>query len=58
MTEELKNKIELLEEKVDLLTQKVNEVVSCLEDNELFRKTAIDYVYPEEQKEEETPEEN
>ena len=52
MTEE-KTKVEVLEEKVEVLTQKLNEVVSCLEDNKLSRKVAVDYIYPEEEKEEE-----
>ena len=57
MTEELKNKVELLEVKVDSLTQKVNELVSCLEDNELYRKVSVDYIYPEKKEEEEGEEE-
>ncbi len=57
MTEELKNKIEALESKVESLTQKVNEVVACLEENSLYRKTNVDYLYPEGKEEEETPEE-
>jgi len=59
MTEELKKAVEVLEVKVEALTQKVNELVSCLEDNELYSKVAVDYIYPEGQQEEgeEEPEE-
>lgn len=53
MTKELKESIELLEKKVELINQKVNELVLCLEDNELFRKVAVDYIYPDEEKEKE-----
>lgn len=62
MTED-KTKIEVLEEKVEILTEKLNEVISCLEDNELTRKLGVDYLYPEgeeenaEESEEETPSE-
>lgn len=57
MTEELNAKIEILEGKVELLTQKLNEVISCLEDNELSRKVTIDYIYNEGVEGEEKPEE-
>jgi len=55
MTEELEGKIEVLEERVESLTQKVNEVISCLEDNNLSRKVSVEYIYPEEMAEDETP---
>ena len=57
MTDELNAKIELLESEVTALKQKVNEIVSCLEDNELSRKISVDYLYPEEEAEEEPAEE-
>jgi len=61
MEEELNAKIDLLESEVTALKQKVNEIVACLEDNELFRKVSVDYLYPEEEEdtldEEETAEE-
>ena len=47
MTEELNAKIDLLETEVTDLKQKVNEIVACLEDNELSRKVSVDYLYPE-----------
>lgn len=47
MSEELKNKIEVLELQVETLTNKVNEVVSCLEDNELSRKVPVEYINTE-----------
>lgn len=63
MTEENK-RIEDLESKVVILMNKVNELVACLEENNLSRKVSVDYIYPEtmaeEEKkttEEETPEE-
>lgn len=43
--EELRKNIELLESKVESLTQKINEVIACLEDNEIYRKVSVDYVY-------------
>ncbi len=52
MTEELKQKLETLENALNILIQKVNEVVSCLEDNNLSRKVSIDYIYSEEEKNE------
>lgn len=55
MTEE--NKIELLEAKLEVVTQKLNEVISCLEDNELTRKLSVEYLYPEDMQEEEEREE-
>jgi len=57
MTEDLENRIEALENGFNVLTQKINEIVGCLEDNELFRKVSVDYVYTEEMPEEETAEE-
>ena len=54
--EELKKQVELLEAKVDSLVTKVNEIVSCLEDNELYPKVSVDYIYPD--VEEETEEED
>ena len=47
MSDELKEKIELLEEKV-------NEIILCLEENNLFRKIPIDYLEEEEGEEENT----
>lgn len=55
--EELNDLLGNFEKKVESLTQKVNEVVLCLEDNKLYRKVAVEYVYSEEEKEEETKEE-
>ena len=62
MTKELETKIEILESNVAALTLKINEIVSCLEDNKLFRKIGVDYIEEEEDEEEEeipkeTPEE-
>jgi len=42
-----------LESEVTALKQKVNEIVSCLEDNELSRKISVEYLYPEEEEAEE-----
>ncbi len=55
MTEELNAKIDLLETEVTDLKQKVNEIVACLEDNELSRKVSVDYLYPEEEEAKEKP---
>ncbi len=52
MTEELNAKIDLLESEITALKQRVNEIVACLEDNELTRKVSVDYLYPEEEEEE------
>lgn len=51
MTEELTKKIELLENKVNILTEKMNEIIVCLDDNELSRKVTIDYIEAEEEAE-------
>jgi len=57
MTDELKEKVEILEKAVESLTQKVNEVVKCLEDNEIYSKNSVDYLYLDEDNEEEEEEE-
>ena len=56
MTEELNAKIDLLESEITTLKQKVNEIIACLEDNELSRKVSVDYLYPEEEDAEEEEE--
>ena len=55
MTEELNAKIDLLESEIEILKQKTNEVIACLEDNELSRKVSIEYLYPEEMEEDNKP---
>lgn len=57
MEKEENAKIDLLESEVTALKQKVNEIVACLEDNELTRKVNVDYLYPETEAEEEEAEE-
>ena len=48
MEEKLNAKIDLLESEITALKQKVNEIIACLEDNELTRKVNVNYLYPEE----------
>ena len=43
--EDEKTRIESLESEVESLTNTINEVIACLNDNQLFRKVAVDYVY-------------
>ena len=42
MTKEIEDRIKLLEEKNEALTIKVNELVACLDENEILRKTSIE----------------
>lgn len=51
MTEELLKRLQSVEAEVETLKEKLNEVVSCLADNELTRKSVVDYLYPEEEEE-------
>ncbi len=50
---EVKARIKGLEAEVETLKEKLNEVISCLADNELTRKSIVDYIYPEEEEEKE-----
>ena len=52
MTEK-EDRIKLLEEKIESLTTKLNEVISCLEENEIFRKTSVEYIMEEDEEQEE-----
>jgi hypothetical protein len=56
MTEELLKRLQSVEAEVETLKEKLNEVISCLADNELTRKSVVDYLYPEEEEEEEDKE--
>lgn len=58
MTQELEDKIKLLEEKNESLTIKINEVVACLDENEILRKTSIEYIDDTEEEIEEEQEES
>ena len=52
MTEK-EDRIKLLEEKVESLTVKLNEVIFCLEENKIFRKTPVEYIMEEDEEQEE-----
>ncbi len=41
---ELEDRIKLLEDKNELLTTKINELVACLEENEISRKIPVEYI--------------
>lgn len=49
MSEQLELKITILENEVTLLKEKINEIIACLDENELSRKTSVDYLETEEE---------
>ena len=51
MSKELEQSTKLLEEKVKELIKKINDIVLCLEENNLYLKTPVEFLAEDEEEE-------